>query len=419
MSHPQFQWARLDTAAKIFPCTSSTKDPKVFRFVCELKEPIVPQALQQALDQTIELFPGFQTILKRGMFWYYLEQTNMRPTAHEECRPPCSVLYDRDVHTLLFDVTYYGCRVNLEVFHAISDGTGSMHFLRVLIFRYLQLVHPKELGSLPELDYDASETQSMDDSFERYANRQKKPKTEAVHRAAHLHGNKRTEGLNVVVGTAPVNDLLAYSHRCGASMTMVLCALIMQAIRSQMSVNETKKPVVLAVPVNLRNHFRSASARNFFSVMDVSYNFSKRNGSMEDILQELERQFQRGLSPEELQYRVNQYIGLIKNPFSRITPLSCKDFAMRLGYYSASQKETSAVSNVGVVHMPAALAPYIRQFAVFVSTEKLQMCSLSYENRITLSFSSAFANTDVQRCFFRSLIKEGIPVEIDTNLCDE
>lgn len=419
MSHSKFRWARLDTAAKIFPCTSSRRDPKVFCFVCELKELVQPGPLQQALEQTLELFPGFQVILKRGMFWYYLEESDIRPVARKEYRPPCSPLYDRDVHTLLFEVTYYECHVNLEVFHAVSDGTGAMHFLRVLIFRYLQIVHPKELGGLPDLDYDASETQSMDDSFERYANHQKKPKTRHVHRALHLHGTKEPDGnLNVVIGTAPVKALLDYSHRCKTSLTMVLCALVIRAIRSEMPVRDLKQPVVLAVPVNLRNHFRSASARNFFSVMDVGYNFSKGDGSMQDILHTLEQQFQKGLSPAELQYRVNQYIGLIRNPFARISPLSCKDFAMRVGYRSTSRKETSAVSNVGIIHMPPQVAPYLRQFAVFVSTEKMQLCSLTYEDKITFSFSSAFADTDIQRCFFRFLTAEGIPVEVDTNLSE-
>lgn len=417
MSHPNFQWARLDTAAKIFPCTSGRRDTKVFRFVCELNEPVQPQKLQEALDQTMDSFPGFQTVLKRGVFWYYLEQTDSLPVARKEYRSPCPPLYDPDVHELLFEVTYYRCRINLEVFHAISDGTGAMHFLRLLVFRYLQMMHPRELGTLPELDYDASETQSMDDSFEHYANRQKCPKAKAAKRPLRLHGTKTSDyRLNVVVGTVPVAQMLELSHRLHVSLTVLLCALVVQAIRQDMPVRELDRPMVLAVPINLRNHFRSASARNFFGVMDVICDFTKGNGSFEDILAQVQQQFQLGLAPETLQYRVNQYIGLIQNPMARIAPLLLKDKAMRFGNFLASGKETSAVSNVGIVHMPAELKPYIRQFAVFVSTEKVQLCSLTYEDRMTLSFSSAFVDADVQRRFFRLLTEQGIPVEIDTDL---
>lgn len=49
MSASEPKWSRLDNAAKIFPSTSSKKDPKVFRFSCELTEPVDGQTLQFAL----------------------------------------------------------------------------------------------------------------------------------------------------------------------------------------------------------------------------------------------------------------------------------------------------------------------------------------------------------------------------------
>jgi hypothetical protein len=202
LSHPQFQWARLDTAAKIFPCTSSTKDPKVFRFVCELKEPIVPQALQQALDQTIELFPGFQTILKRGMFWYYLEQTNMRPTAHEECRPPCSVLYDRDVHTLLFDVTllwlpceFRGFPCNFRRYRLYAFFAG------IDFFAICSLCILKSWALCQSWIMTQARPKAWTTVFERYANRPEKAGKQRRYTVqAHLHGNKRTEGFKCCGG---------------------------------------------------------------------------------------------------------------------------------------------------------------------------------------------------------------------------
>lgn len=419
MSHPKFQWASLDTAAKIFPCTTSRRDAKVFRIVCELKEPIQPQKLQEALDKTIDSFPGFQTVIKRGLFWYYLEHTDKMPVVRQEYRSPCPQLYDKDVQKLLFEVTYFGCRVNLEVFHAISDGTGAMHFLRVLIFHYLKMIHKKELSALTEMDYDASETQSIDDSFERYANHQKGPKIPKVKDAFSLRGAKTLDySMNVIVGTVPVQKLLDASHKCGISLTILLCSLMILAIHEEMPVEAEKHPVVLAVPINLRNHFHSASTRNFFGVMEVSYDFSKGSGTLQDIAKKLNERFKAGLSPEELQYRVNQYMVLIKNPVARVSPLFLKDEGMRFGNYIVSKKETSAVSNVGIVRMPDELMPFIEKFEVFVSTEKLQMCSLTFGEKMTVSFSSAFVNADVQRNFFRSLTALGIPVEIDTNSSD-
>lgn len=49
MSRQSLKWSRLDNAAKIFPSTSSKQDPKVFRFACELCEPVDPEVLRRAL----------------------------------------------------------------------------------------------------------------------------------------------------------------------------------------------------------------------------------------------------------------------------------------------------------------------------------------------------------------------------------
>ena len=53
-------WRRLDNAAKIFPCTSTKADTKVFRFSCELTEPVDQPTLQLALERALEVFPGYR-----------------------------------------------------------------------------------------------------------------------------------------------------------------------------------------------------------------------------------------------------------------------------------------------------------------------------------------------------------------------
>ena len=68
----QESWHKLDNAAKIFPPTTSFYDPKIFRFSVLLKEKVNPKNLELALKETIEEFPIYKSILKKGLFWYYL-----------------------------------------------------------------------------------------------------------------------------------------------------------------------------------------------------------------------------------------------------------------------------------------------------------------------------------------------------------
>lgn len=38
----------------------------------------------------------------------------------------------------MFRVTYYKYRINLEVFHVLTDGMGGINFLKELTYQYLQ-----------------------------------------------------------------------------------------------------------------------------------------------------------------------------------------------------------------------------------------------------------------------------------------
>ena len=69
-------WNKLDTAGKAFPSTIMKSDTRTFRYACELKEEVDPEILQMALDNTLEEFPTFLGVIRRGFFWYYMEETN-------------------------------------------------------------------------------------------------------------------------------------------------------------------------------------------------------------------------------------------------------------------------------------------------------------------------------------------------------
>ncbi|MDY4633370.1 MAG: alcohol acetyltransferase, partial [Dorea formicigenerans] len=60
------KWRKLDNAALAFPLVTGKDDTRVFRFYCELKEEVDPELLQQALDETMEKYPLFQAVLRKG-----------------------------------------------------------------------------------------------------------------------------------------------------------------------------------------------------------------------------------------------------------------------------------------------------------------------------------------------------------------
>ena len=68
------KWRKLDNAALAFPLVTGKHDTRVFRFYCDCKEPVDPEILQEALDETMKKYPLFQTVLRKGLFWFYLER---------------------------------------------------------------------------------------------------------------------------------------------------------------------------------------------------------------------------------------------------------------------------------------------------------------------------------------------------------
>ena len=67
------KWRKLDNAALAFPLVTGKDDTRVFRFYCQLKEKVDGEILQSALDQAMEKYPLFQAVLRKGLFWFYLE----------------------------------------------------------------------------------------------------------------------------------------------------------------------------------------------------------------------------------------------------------------------------------------------------------------------------------------------------------
>lgn len=393
------KWTRLDNAAKLYASVSGRRDPKVFRFACQLRDMVDPAALQAAVDDTLLSFPLWRSVLRRGLFWYFLEPSpRLRPRVREEDRPPCSPLYARGERTLLFDVTYFGRRINVEVCHVLSDGTGALQFLRTLVARYLSTLHP-ELG-MPPLDYDASVTEKSGDSFDKYYAGAPNRRQDRPAAAAHVRG-ARLPTARVTEAELDVRKVLARAKELQTSMTPYLCVQLLRAIAAVLPVRELKKPVTLNIPVNLRNYFESESARNFFVVFPVSHRFIRPDETEEEVLASVKKCFERELTRENLAERMNRLASVEHNNLARVLPLPLKDLVLAVANQGSRRSVSGGVSNLGRVTMPEIFAPYIHSFDVFMSTDHIQLCACSYNGRLTLSLTAPFVSSDVQKRFFR------------------
>ncbi|MDO4444755.1 MAG: hypothetical protein Q4C97_04375 [Bacillota bacterium] len=414
MSARRKKWRMLENTAKIFPATSGKKDERVFRISCQLKEEVDPAKLQKALDLCMEDYPMFLCVLRGGLFWNYLEETHLRPAVREEYRPPCSQIYVRDQKNLLFEVTYYKKRINFETYHALTDGTGAMQFMKSLVFYYLKERYPQWItGSPHQVRIDATENEMSEDSFEKYYSDQGKGEKIPKYKAHQMKFHKTEyHQLHLTEGILSVKQMLELARSYDTTLTVYLTAVYLCAIAEEMSERQKKKPVALMIPVNLRNYFPSDSVRNFFGWIDIGYDFSKQSGKLEDVIAFTAQFFKEELTPERIAARMNGLIRLEKNPFMRILPLPLKLWGMQAGAALSSSSGTAVFSNIGRIQMPLECGEFIDWFDFYTTTPKMEICMCSYEDNLTISFTSCFSESVIEKNFFRMLTERGANVRI-------
>ncbi|MBQ7679877.1 MAG: hypothetical protein IJT34_08510 [Butyrivibrio sp.] len=416
-------WYRLDNAAKIIPSTARGANTRVFRITCELVEEVNPEILQQAVDETIVEFPYFNSILKRGLFWYYLEDSGLSCKVEKDHLPACAPLYIPGRKNLLYRINYYHRRINLEMFHVLADGTGGFMFFRRLVTRYLELAHDFHVDPAA-FDSDAASTQEKsDDAFRQFYQRGRGLAQLKQMSSLHAH---RLEGIedenlepHLLEGCVSASRFVEAAHQYGTTVGVLSVSVYIAALIDGMSLAQKKHPIVVSVPVNLRQFFRSNTARNFFGVINIEYYPEQYDGTMESITGVVAAEFAEKLSQEQVAKTMNSYAALERNYAIKVVPLFAKDLAIQQFDAAARRGVTTSISNMGQIRMPAETYPFIDHFGGFMTAASQQITICSFGDRMVFGEVSPFATHKSMLCFFRRLTGMGIPVTLATNDYDE
>ena len=175
-------WRKLDNSAKIFPISNGKKYSTVFRISCVLKEKIEPKILQKAVQLTLKKYKSFKVRMRSGFFWYYFEENLKEPIIEQEVDYPCKYIDERHNNNYLFKVTYFEKKINIDIFHSLTDGNNGTIFFREIIYNYLELIHPEllkeEQRGLRKIEYNT------EDSY--IKNYDKKAKSNASGKKAYI-----------------------------------------------------------------------------------------------------------------------------------------------------------------------------------------------------------------------------------------
>lgn len=413
------RWERLDNTAHLFPAIAGEEMSNVYRISVTLSELIEPEILQTALDIVLPKFDGFNLRLRKGVFWYYFEENGkMAPRVTEEAHFPCRYINPNKNHSYLFHVTYYKYRINLEVFHVLTDGMGAINFLRELTYQYLRMRHTELTGQVE--DTLAAETSmNREDSF--LKNYRQKAKSGYKKQKAYLmKGEKLRKGeFGVMHGYMNVPELKAVCKQYGVSVNEYLVGVYVWSMYTEcLKGMPSRLPIRVAVPVNLRPFFGSITTKNFFAMVSAEFHPEKEAYTFEEVLECVRESLRSQINKEHLEKLFSYNVSNEKLWIARAVPLMFKNMAMRYVYRASALANTTTVTNIGNISIAEPYRPYVEMFHAFLAMSKGQdmkgtVCS--YSDTLVFSFSYTLKDVSVQRAFFRKLAADGIHLEIESN----
>lgn len=423
MAKKSKRWYKMDSAAVLYSALQSEEYSAIYRFSALMAEPVDRAALQRAMDITMPRFPGFGLRIRRGLFWYYLEpNTAPGPFLKEDVSDPCQPFRFHEDDGWLVRFYVYRSRISIEVFHALSDGAGALVFFRTLLAAYLRaLGHdiPAENGVL---DVSAPpRPEELEDAYARYAG------THAG-RLSYPPGAYLNTGtaepfytFHVTMGFVPLDTLKETARQYGASVTEYLAAVLMQVIleRQHQERPHREKPVALAIPINLRAYFPTETLRNFITTVRPVIDPALGDYTFPEIISQVRHYMKLHINRQELRAAFTRNVRFTTNRCLQVIPVFVKNPIMALNYRLLGVRPYSGTfTNPGAFEVPPAMQPHITGMEVILGQATVPRChcaSISYGNTMEITFAGTQAETDTECAFFRFLVREGIPVRVQSN----
>ena len=415
----EIRWDKLDNTANLFPVIAGESMSNVYRISVTLTELVDHELLQEALDIVLPKFDGFNLRLQKGIFWYYFEENgNPAPKVKEENTYPCRFIVQNKNKHYLFRVTYFKYRINLEVFHVLTDGMGGINFLKELTYQYLRLCHPEIREKVGD-DLNCGTSLNREDSFiKNYRKSSSRPYQ--TQKAYLVKGEKLLPGeFGVMHGYMKIPALKEVCHKYGVSINEYLVGVFVYSVYQEcLKGMPSDKPIRVAVPVNLRPYFASNTTKNFFVMVSAEFHPTKEDYTFEEILQTVRESQKAQINKENLEKLFSYNVSNEKVWIARIAPLFLKNLAMKIVYTQSALANTTTITNIGNIGVEDVYKPYIEMFHAFLAMSKGQHIKgtiCSYDDTLVFTFSYDLQDTGIQKVFFRKIAADGIEVQLDSN----
>ena len=415
-------WYRMDNASVMYSAIQREEYSAIYRFSAWLREEVRPDALQRAVDRAMPRFPGFAVRIRRGFFWYYFEPNRangpfVQPDSADPCRP---VRFGED-NGWLVRLLYYGHRVSLEVFHAVADGAGALVFFRAVLAEYLRQTG-EDVPVDCAVDLDAPPVaEEWEDAYLRYSSRVSR-RMPGVKRAYQDLGTPEPfYTFHVTMGFVPIAQLKARAKALGGTITEYLAAVLLHLLleKQRRETPRRQKPVSLGIPVNLRQYFPTETLRNFIMTVPVFADPALGEYSLAELVNLVRCQLRLHATPQELQAVLTRGVRLQYNPVLKVIPRVVKNVIMLRSYpRSGVRPFTATFTNPGYFALPEPMACHVEHMEVVLgqaAVPRPHVSAIGYGDTMEITVSGVQRERDLEREFFRFLVRDGLHVRVESN----
>jgi Uncharacterized protein containing a NRPS condensation (elongation) domain len=361
--------------------------------------------------------------LKRGLFWYYLEEIKIAPEIQEERSYPLTRMPFKNIRKCAFRVLVYNKRIAIEFFHAITDGNGGLIFLKTLVSEYLKQMYGIEIPASNGV-LDCSEPpleEENQDSFQKNAGII--TKRHVVKGSYRLSGTLESDGyLNATTFLFDSNELRACAKKYAVTLTVFMAAVLIKAfyeLQNKSVPKRSQKHLNIFIPVNLRNIFDSRSLRNFALYVTPSINPKLGEWSLEEICKSIHHQMNLLVSRKEMSALIAANVKVEQNLAIRLVPLFIKNFFMKAAYNIVNEgKSCLALSNLGAVMIPEEMKGYIERFDFLLgaSPSSSYNCGMvSLDSILCLNFVRSIKEPILEQKVYELLHNLGVKVKVEGN----
>ncbi|MEA2107152.1 MAG: hypothetical protein U9P82_10640 [Bacteroidota bacterium] len=417
-------WYPLDNAAKIYPAIQTDELTNVYRIAVVLKDRVKIAHLINIIPTLEKRFPYYKVTLKKGFFWYYLEQTNTPVQLIVDKGIPCRTFNQKRNEQLLFRILVIKNRISIEFSHILTDGGGAFRFFQYLLLQYFQQEgidvreSLKEFAVNPEIPHN-----EFVDSYQQYFKKEVPPNVKRP-KSFHLpYPLKRKPRFDVLVGIIPIDEIRNVAKKKEVNITVYLIALYLYVLQDihktlpEYSSYKKNKILRVQVPVNLRNIYSSKTMRNFSLFVMPEIDLRLGNYSFDEILKIVYHKIQLETDQKLINKIIARNVGGERKILVKGIPLFLKSLLLNYKYYSMGANQYSGVvTNLGNVKFPEAIQQKMDYFILTAPPPnrklKINCGIIGFNDKLVLSFGNITISKEFERKFFNFLVHQGINVKL-------